>query len=165
MASEKDRYSEIAAGWLQGYLRKHYLKTHDVHVEIPKSKISHLTGELIKTVENYPLLDFKPDVLGILVDKKTSKTSLVFLNRSVSAISVKEIGEMNVYGIVANPLLAFLVSLKGLSNEVNALLLNSNIESSLLGYGNNRRIVLFKLDEDGSIDKETIFPRDLKEIF
>ena len=164
MESKKEDYNEIARQWLESFLRNKYSKTDYVEVISPKSNISKVENEEIKKYPNYSLLDFSSDVLGILTSKKTKRVRLVLLNRSTSAISVKEIGEMNIYSHIAKPEESFIVSLKGLPNEVNSLLLDEKICSSLLSY-NDKNIIILKLDAGGRIDDKGTFPRSFKNSF
>lgn len=164
MESKKEDYTEVARNWLESFLIKNYSKMYDVKVITTKSNISRMETEEIKKYSNYSLLDFSSDVIGILTSKKTKEVGLVLLNRSISAISVKEIGEMNIYSKITNPELAFIVSLKGLPNEVNSLLLNEEICSSLLSY-DKKSIIILKLDENGKIDNRSTFPRRFKDSF
>lgn len=165
MANKKQAYTIIAKEWLENFLKEKYSKDFNIEVILPKSNISKLSDQKIKSVENYTLFDFKPDVLGILTNKKTKKVELVLLNRSTSAISVKEIGEINVYSLILTPLHSFIVSPKGLPTEVNTLLLNESIEDSLLNYNKEKEIIILKLLENGKIDNKNIFPRRFKNYF
>jgi hypothetical protein len=165
MANKKQEYTIIAKQWLENFLNEKYSNKFTIKVILPTSNISKLPDPEIKFVNNYTLFDFKPDVLGILTDKKTKKVELVLLNRSTSAISVKEIGEVNVYSLITAPIHSFIVSPKGLPTEVNTLLLNESIEDSLLNYSSEKEIVILKLLENGKIDNKNIFPRRLKNYF
>ena len=165
MVTEKEKYLFIAKNWLEAFLREKYSNDYDIEVLLTRSNLSKLAHPLIKKIENYSMFDFKSDILGILINKKNQKVEIVLLNCSINAISIKEIGEINLYCNISNPLFAIIVSPKGLPNEVNKLLLNNNIEASLLSYGKGINIMLLKLNEDGSIDIRTIFPRKLKVIF
>lgn len=158
-------YKIIAGEWLEMFLIEKYSKDFDIEVIIPISNISKLPNQKIKSIDNYHLFDFKPDVLGILTNNKTKNVELVLLNRSTSAISLKEIGEVNIYSILSNPLHSFIVSPKGLPTEVNTLLLNKKIEDSLLNYKNGKEIIILKLLENKAIDNKNIFPRSFKDYF
>jgi len=164
MESDKDQYTETAKEWLKSFLEKSYSKDFNIEVLIPQCNISKINNNSIKRVQNYSLLDFSPDVLGILTSKKNESVELVLLNRSISPISVKEIGEMNIYSHIINPKLAFIISLKGLPNEVNSLLLNDEICTSLLNY-HNKSIVILKIDNSGKVDNKGTFPRKVKSVF
>lgn len=165
MTRSKQKYSIIAKNWMETFLNNKHSEKFDIEVVIPRSNISKLAHSKIKTINNYTLFDFKPDVLGLLTNKTNSQVEIVLLNRSVSAINVKEIGEMNVYSSISNPLYSFIVSPKGLPTEVNTLLLNASIENSLLNYSEERTIILLKLLENGKIDNKNIFPRKFKDYF
>jgi hypothetical protein len=165
MADKKQEYTIVAKEWLENFLNKKYSNDFKIKVILPSSNISKLSDPEIKSVNNYTLFDFKPDVLGILINKKTKKVELVLLNRSTSAISVKEIGEVNVYSIITTPLHSFIVSPKGLPTEVNTLLLNESIEDSLLNYNSEKEIIILRLLENGKIDNKNIFPRRFKDYF
>jgi predicted DNA-binding protein YlxM (UPF0122 family) len=164
MKSMKEIYTEITSKWLKNYLEKHYSKDYKIEVLIPKSNLSKMNHESIKKILNYSLLDFSPDVLGILTSKKNQEVSLVLLNRNLNPISVKEIGEMNIYSTILNPKLAFIVSLKGLPTEVNSILLNDHTCSSLLNY-HDKNIIVLKIDENGETDDKATFPRRFKNAF
>jgi hypothetical protein len=164
MELTKDQYTENIKKWLENFLIKNYSKNYNIEVIIPNGNLSKISNNSLKKVQNYSLLDFSPDILGILTSKKDKEVKLVLINRSISPISVKEIGEMNIYSHIINPEVAFIISLKGLPNEVNSLLLNDNICSSLLKY-HNKEIIILKIDENGKVDNKSTFPRKLKDTF
>jgi len=161
----KEKYTKITSKWLKSYLEKNYSKDYNIEILVPKSNISKINNNSIKKISNYSLLDFSPDILGILTSKKTKDVSLVLLNRSLNPISLKDIGEMNIYSSIINPKLAFIVSSKGLPNEVNSLLLNDLTCNSLLNYNNNGSIIILKIDEWGRVDNKVTFPRKFKDVF
>lgn len=164
MITEKDKLTNELKIWLENFLKKKYAVEYDIKVIIPESNLSKLAIPEIKHVEDYSSLEFKPDILGILLNKSTKNIELVFLNRSTSAISLKEIGEMHCYSKLAKPKISFLVSSKGLPDEVNLLLLNEDIEDSLLTYDTNKKIFVFKYNiESSCMDKNSIFPINKKE--
>jgi len=164
MGITKDNYTEKIKKWLEIFLIKKYSKNYKVEVIIPKCNISKIGNNSLKKVTNYSLLDFSTDILGILTSKKDNEVKLVLANRGLSPISVKEIGEMNIYSQIINPEVAFILSLKGLPNEVNSLLLNENICSSLLQYY-DKEIIILKINENGKVDPKCIFPRKFKSYF
>lgn len=161
---DKQEYTLFLSKWLKEFLSKKYLDC-EIEIIIPKSNISKITGDSIKKLKDYSLMDFSPDIIGIIKPNKKGEIKFVLLNRSISPISVKEIGEMNLYSKIIEPELAFIISLKGLPNEVNSLLLNSSTEESLLNYSESKSIIIFRLNEKGLIDKKTIFPREFKDFF
>lgn len=165
MSSKKEEYTKIASEWLKDFLIKTYSDKYNIKIIIPNTNISNMEVEEIKRYPNYSLMDFYPDVMGILASKnKKDNIKLVLLNRSTNPISVKEIGEMNIYSNIAKPEASFIVSLKGLPSEVNSLLLNENICSSLLNY-EDKSIIILRLNQDGIIDSKVTFPRNFKNVF
>ena len=159
-ASTKPEFTDVMKSWLEKYLRGQYSKDYHICVLIPNSHLSKIAIDDVKKIDNYSSFEFAPDILGLLIPKiSTEKPKLIFMNRSVSAISLKEIGELYCYSKLANPFLAFIVSPKGLSNEVNFLLLNKGIEKNLLNYYDDKFIITFRWDENAKkIDKKSIFP-------
>ncbi len=159
MSSEKEKLSESLKTWLESYLNQKYSKDYDITVLIPSSNISKLPDPNIKkNIKNYGSLEFSPDILGILKEKKNDHAHLILLNRSTSPITLKEIGEMQCYCRLADPLEAFIISIKGLPQEINILLINDPISKSLLNY-NNKNIVVFTWDmSSNTIDPLSTFP-------
>lgn len=164
MTTEKENLTNILKTWLESFLNKKYSSEYGIKVIIPESNLSRLAIPEIKHVEDYSSLEFRPDILGILINKSTKKIELVFLNRSVGVISLKEIGEMYCYSKLAKPKIAFIVSSKGLPDEGNLLLLNEDIEKSLLTYDGDKKIFVFKYNiELEKLDENSIFPISKKD--
>lgn len=157
---DKRQFTLFAKNWLENFLKNKFGNEYNIEVLIPDSNIKKINNDSIRKINNYSLFDFKPDVLGIL--EKDNEVKLVFLNRTMGPINLQEIGEMNIYSDIADPILSFIVSPKGLPTEVNSLLLDNDIEKSLLYYSNENCIILLRLDDLG-VDEKTIFPRDKKE--
>lgn len=164
MSVNKREFEIASKRWLEGYLNKNFSNEYGIQVIIPKSNISRLPIAAIKKIDGYSFLDFRPDILGILENK--GKTELVFLNRSVSALSLKEIGELQCYSRLAKPLFSFIISPKGLASEVALLLLNKEIQKALLCYDKNKFITTFKLNiDDLSIEKTSMYPLEIRDLF
>ena len=157
----KPEFTEIMKKWLEKYLKK-YSEEYSINIVCPNSSLSKIAIEDIKRVPDYASFEFKPDVLGILVNKTNKDVKLVFLNRSISAISLKEIGELICYSRLAKPIESFLVSTKGLPNEVNLLLLDKDNEKRILSFDSNF-VKIFRFDtEKDSIDQKSIYPIQYK---
>jgi len=162
---EKKEFTILIKDWLESFLKKRYSNTHDIlRVIIPNTRLSKLSDSDIKKCKNYSAWDFKPDILGILKNKKNAQIELVFLNRSISALSLKEIGEIYCYSKLAGSRISFLTSLRGVSNEVNILLVNDSMRDRLLKYTVNGQIVIFSWnEEEKKINKNSIIPTDKRE--
>ena len=157
---DKTQFEKILLKWLRDFLSSHYTD-YSVDVIVATSSISRLSDPNIKnSIPNYSFFDFTPHLLGILKHKKISnKVELAFLNRSISPISLKEIGEMQSYCRLANPIAAFLVSTKGLPQEINKLLFDDKISSDLLDYSKDKNITIFSWNEKiNAPDPQSVFP-------
>lgn len=157
MPSAKEILSSELCSWLNGYLSEKYSKEYNVEVLIPKGYLSKLPNKSMKQIPNFSSFEFKPDVLGILTSKnQPTNVKLVFVNRSVNALSLKEIGEILCYARIAKPIEAFLVSPKALANEVNLILLDSTKQQKVLKFGDSKMLCIGKYaDENVAV----IFPR------
>jgi hypothetical protein len=154
------------AQWLASFLDEKYSHNFDIEVVIPEANFSKLANENLKRVNGYPSFDFKTDVLGVMENRASGVVELVLMNRSTSAISLKEIGEMNCYCRLVKPKHAFLGSLRGLPEEVNLILLNNSQEQKLLKINDELDIVIFKWDEEKDrINEISVFPINQRENF
>lgn len=152
----KQELTDKLSIWLEKYCKENYSAEYHIEVIKPSSYISRLPNESIKRIENYSSLDFKPDVLGVLTSKdEFNNVKLIFINRSISSLSLREIGEIICYSKIANPIESYLVSPMALANEVNLILLDKNMQNRILKY-QDKFLKICKFDKDKNI---IIFPR------
>ncbi len=165
MIMDKDTFTKLMESWLGTYLSKKYSKSHNVHTMIPQSNLDLIPNNFLKKLSNISLMQFKPDILGILVDKKDeSKIELVFLNRETKKFSLREIGEMLCYCRIANPKHAFMTSINGLSPAVDKMI-NHYKNNKIISFNENQ-IIIFRWDEKASnIDEYSITPIEEKDFF
>ncbi|RMW40702.1 MAG: hypothetical protein EA442_01530 [Candidatus Nitrosopelagicus sp.] len=143
---DKEKFTEKMAKWLEQHLEKKYEKTHNIQVIESSSNLDIIPNEYLKKIPNIGLMEFKPDVLGILIDKNNdANIELVFLNRETKKFGLRELGEMLCYCRIANPKHAFMVSLKGLSPAVDKMI-NHYKNNKIVSYKNNK-IIIFRWDE------------------
>jgi len=164
---EKQEFTDKITKWLKSFLSQKFVETHNVlDVIIPGSNLSKIQNSSIKLCPNYSAWEFKPDVCGILKNKKTGEIELILANRSTSSISLKEIGEIYAYSKLANSKLSLLFSVNGVSNEVGILLLDSEIKKRLLNYGDGKEIVILSWDENkNDVNRSSIIPFEKKSLF
>jgi len=162
---EKNDFTEKMRQWLESFLKRKLASTHTVlEVLAPTSSLAKLNNEHIKGLQNYSSWDFKPDVFGIIQDKTTKQKEVVLLNRSTSALSLKEIGEINCYARLTKSTFVFLASTRGLSSEVNILLLDDDIRKRILQLNGGGEITIFAWDEKSdSINQNSIVPFNKKD--
>jgi hypothetical protein len=161
---EKQEFTIKLCNWLKNFLQKRFSENYEIlDVLAPPSSLSKLNNDHIKQLANYSSWDFKPDVLGILKEKKSGRLELVLLNRSTSALSLKEIGEINCYARLTDAFLVFVSSLNGVSNEVNILLLEDAIRDRVLKYG-DKSIIVFGWDEKNDrLNSDSVIPFSKKD--
>lgn len=162
---DKKIFTNKLQQWLDDFLRSKFSDTHDViSVLIPETTLSKINNDAIKQITNYSTWEFKPDVLGILKNKNNSRLELVLMNRSTSALSLKELGEMNCYAKLTGAILAIVASTNGVSNEVNILLLEDQIRQRVLNYGEDRNIIVIGWDEKNNrVNKDSVIPFEKKD--
>ncbi|MFV0193472.1 hypothetical protein OBJ98_11525 [Empedobacter falsenii] len=161
----KQEFEKNIIVWLYKHLSLKY-KEYNVEVIKPTSNISKLNIDKIKKNPGYTSFDFKPDILVILENKKNYKIELVIVNRTINAISLKEIGEINLFSRITNSIESYILSLKGLPEEVNLILMNSDLEKDLLNYNDGKQIYLLRWDQfTNKIESKAIYPSKLKDEF
>lgn len=164
---DKIQLSKELVAWLPKFIQKHYVAEYEV-LEIHESPtmLSKLNSQYIKFLPNYSSWEFSPDILGVLRKKSDSTIALVLINRAVSGLSLKEIGELHCYAKLAKANFAFLVSTSGVSNEVNILLVDKPIRDRLLNFAENKTITIFTWNEDTkSADKNSVLPIEMRNLF
>lgn len=163
---EKSEFTELLSIWLKEFLKKHFSQEYHIEVIVPKSTLSKLPHKEFKDkIKDYSCFEFQPDILGLLTNKKSGEMRLVFLNRTTSGISVREIGEMNCYCRLAAPILAFIASTAGIPDEVSKLILEENIGNRLLKYKDSK-IILFKWnEEENKVEPLSIMPIEERALF
>jgi hypothetical protein len=145
--------------WLHTFLNKNYSNEYLIETIIPENHLSKLANNTLKKIDGYTALDFHPDIISLMSNTTTNHVEVVIMNISNTAISLKEIGEMNCYSKILKSKHSFIVSTKGVPEEVNLILLNNNTMDKLLKVGNSNYIHIFRWDDDNkSIDANTIFP-------
>jgi hypothetical protein len=79
-------------------------------------------------------------------------------------LSLREIGEIHAYSKLIGSKLSLLVSLNGLSNEVNIILIEDDFRNRLLNYAPGKKIIIFSWDEkNDGINPNSIIPLDKKD--
>ena len=160
---KKDELTQKLEIWLNDFLKKKFSK-YNIEILVKPGLLNNSSNEKLKQLGNISFLEFEPDILGILEEKKTERIELVFLNRETKAYGIREIGEMLCFCQLAKPRLAMMSSLKGLSPQVNKMI-NHEKKYDILSYGSNK-IKIFRWDEDtNSPDKLTITPIDERSFF
>jgi len=161
---DKTEFTQCMLKWLQTFSDNRFSHEYDVEIIIPNSNLNIMTNSELSKISNIGLMEFKPDILGILTHKTTKKSELIFLNRETKKFGLKELGEMLCYCRIATPKLAFMASLQGLSPPVDRLI-NHQKRKEVISFGTNN-IVIFRWDtKSDSVDKYSVTPIESKSIF
>ena len=153
----KNDYIKLSEEWIMDFINFHY-KDENLSIEIHnRTKLSSISEGLIKEIDGHSLFDFTPDIFVIF---KTNDNNIEFfiINVSTESISLKEIGEMNLYTKIAKPKYSMIISLKGIAKEVNLVLSNEDKEKSLLEVGDGSYVSIFQLNESKEVKEERILP-------
>tara|TARA_Y100001936_G_C16086351_1_gene682047 strand:+ start:1743 stop:2234 length:492 start_codon:yes stop_codon:yes gene_type:complete len=161
---DKQEFTNILQNWLEEFAKKKFSNEYEIKVIIPNSNLNILQDVDLSKMVNVGLMEFKPDILGILTNKKTKQIELILLNREIKKFGLREIGEMLCYCRLTNPKLAIMASLKGLSPDIDKMI-NHQKRKEILEFNDNV-IQLFRWDQHKTrIDKYSITPIESKEFF
>lgn len=144
--------------WLCAYVKRNYSSNYDLQsILTPETTLSKINNTDIKGMTNYSAWEFTPDIIAILKDKNNGALSTLMVNRLTSSISLRDIGEAYVYSKLSKPLRYFVISTKGISNEVNILLVEDATRNRLLNVDKNCEIYLGSYNEKtNDIDDHSI---------
>jgi hypothetical protein len=132
----------ILIEWLKKYIKEKYKEDSDVFDTSSKTLSRYFTTdnfksneviEKVKKIIEFKNLDIRPDVVG--VSKKTSK--LFFIESKVVSPGVKEVGQILVYSLVAEPFESFLISTKKISNSLLTII---SQKEDFLNFDINKKI-------------------------
>lgn len=138
--------------WLKSYIESNLSYEYQLlEVIAPSTTLAKLNNDNIKSFYNYPAWEFTPDICAVLKNKDTEELKLYLVNRHTSALSLRDIGEAFVYAKLCNPVSYFLISTKGVSNEVNILLVDDETRNRLLLTPNGSDLKILTYDETNDI--------------
>lgn len=133
---EKELYEPIGI-WFQDYLKEKMKNEAVVH----DTSSQYLDNFVAGREELFDLFDFceefkiKPDLVGFIAEKK----ELGFVEVKIGELTLKDIGQLLGYCLVANPVVAFLISPKPPSIT---LIKTLKANPSLLYYSKNEKILI-----------------------
>lgn len=134
--------------WLKSYIENNLSDKYQLlEVIVPSTPLAKLNNDNIKSFENYSAWEFTPDICAILKNKVTDELKLYLVNRHTSSLSLRDVGEAFVYARLSNPLSYLIISTKGVSNEVNILLVDDDIRNRLLMIPNGSDLKILTYDE------------------
>lgn len=101
--------------------------------------------------------EIQVDVTGIV--KTASAVKLAFVECKIGPITLRDVGQLLGYSLVARPEWSYLISPKGLSDCLNRLLTTYG-RQDILRYGKSQsmRLAAWNIDR-GEIDLSTVLPK------
>jgi hypothetical protein len=161
---DKHQFTKELVSWLKQFLEIKYRNEYSaIEVIAPDRDLKRLNHPDLRNIEGSHAWEFTPDIIAIL---KGNQTRIVLVNRSINAISLKEIGEMYCYAQLSNPLLAMVISPKAASSEVNGILLDKLMQQQILTYDNDNQIMVLGWSEDNKkIELNSVIPLEKKNFF
>lgn len=132
---EQKLYEPICK-WFEKYLSNKFneeIKTHDTSSFYLDRFI--MQNDLFEQFDFCTQLKIKPDIVGFHISSK----NISFVEVKVGELTLKDLGQLLGYCMVANPKIALLVSPKKPSINLIKIL---NVHPDLLKYNENKRIIL-----------------------
>lgn len=157
-SKESDLYPRVAH-WLARHLQGKYprakVSAHDTH----RSELaSFLRKEkLHRHFKNSEAYEIQVDVTGVVEGRDFVK--LAFVECKVGEITLRDVGQLLGYSLVARPDWSYLVSPEGLSDRLSMLLATYGRQDILVyGKGQHIRIAVWNSGR-GEIDLATLVPK------
>jgi hypothetical protein len=154
---ERSLYPDVAV-WLKERLRWLYpgwkVEVHDTS-RVRLSSFLDRRG-LARTFAGSEAFEIEVDISGVL--RRGDRSLLAFVECKTEPISLKDIGQILGYSLVASPVIAVILSPSGVSTALN-LLLNTYNRTDLLQYAKDRRIKVGTWDiARKQIDPASVIP-------
>jgi hypothetical protein len=133
-------YPEVAS-WLARYLGGRYPRATVAALDTHKMELSTFLRKekLHAQFGDCDAYEIQVDVTGIVKTKESVR--LAFVECKVGPITLRDVGQLLGYSLVARPEWSYLISPSGLSDRLNTLLVTFG-RQDILNYGRNRAIRL-----------------------
>lgn len=142
--SEHDTYP-ILKYWLESHIKTEEGYSCTSYVTSEQTLTNYLQDgsgrfeEHLSKFENFETLSIRPDLIGF----NDENSDFYFIESKITALGLKELGQIMGYCHVANPNKAFLISTKDLSGSLRAAVL---MNPSLNSYGNDKKVIFGRLN-------------------
>lgn len=155
---ESTLYPHVA-NWLSHYLRDRFRKAevtaHDTH-KIELAAFLRREG-LHNFVKGYDAYEIQVDVTGVVRNRDSVR--FAFVECKAGPITLRDVGQLLGYSLVARPEWSFLLSPAGLSDRLSSLLVTYG-RQDILNYAKNHQIRLATWhSERREVDVSTLIPK------
>jgi len=135
--------------WLKNYIKSNLSSKYELlDLITPETTLAKINSDLIKNLVNYSAWEFTPDLLAIVKEKSSHDIKLIMVSRYTSSVSLRDIGAAYTFAKLTKAPIYFIISTKGVSNEVNILLVDDNIRKRLLKVNQNVNVFIGTYKED-----------------
>ena len=155
---ESDLYHGVAE-WLAFHLQSKHPRAKVAAYDTHKTELSAFLkrknlGSRFKDCDAY---EIQVDVTGIVEGRNFVR--LAFIECKLGPITLRDVGQLLGYSLVAKPEWAYLLSPQGISDRLSMLLVTYG-RQDVLSYGENKHIRIATWNtERGEIDYPTLVPR------
>jgi hypothetical protein len=155
---EFELYPQVAA-WLIQHLKASHPKAR---VTAYDTHLTDLSGFLRKqklhqVFKDYDAYEIQVDVTGIVETREAAR--LAFVECKVGPITLRDVGQLLGYSLVARPAWSYLLSPRGLTDRLSLLLITYG-RQDILAYGKGRFIRIAAWNsERAEIDFATLIPK------
>jgi hypothetical protein len=150
-------YPGVAA-WLAAHLKGMHPRAKVTAQDTHSTDLSAFLRKegLHRSFKDYTAYEIQVDVTGVIETRLS--VELAFVECKVGPITLRDVGQLLGYSLVARPVLSFLVSPCGLSDKLRSLLLAFG-RQDILTYATGRMIRLAAWDVTrGEVDLASIVP-------
>ena len=138
---------------LENFLTQESFSIHKIY----KNKlISEINDADINLIPNSNTFNVSPSLSVII--KKNDKFHLIIANIQMKNLSLKNIGEFNIFCKVVQPIYAFLITYASYSSEILPILSDSFILNKLQSYKTGQFVMMSIDEENNTINEESILP-------
>jgi hypothetical protein len=140
-ANESEMYKDVIP-WFSKFLQDRHKKCSVKVFDTSRTKLWRLLERLDYQhhFPDYQSYEVNVDITGVIENPKRTfkKYDLAFIECKLGVITLKDIGQLWGYSMVAKPLIALIISPQGISRALQHLFANGRYD--LLGYGNGKRM-------------------------
>ena len=162
---DRDVVAEIGMWWSDKLKSRTSTDSAEVELVIPRSNLNLVDVRNIQAVDKSPFWRFRPSAL--LVETRLSEAARFHvLTVSSSAISLKDLGELNCYMRIIGASSGLAASVRGVSNEVRLIQADAQIRKRVFEPGNNQFMFAAAWSEtERSIESLSVIPTEFQQLF
>lgn len=162
---DRDVVAEIGKWWSDKLNSRTGTESAEFRLVVPRSNLNLVDERHIQGVDKSPFWRFRPS--AVLVEVPFSGAARFHvLTVSSSAISLKDLGELNCYMRIMGASSGLATSVRGVSNEVRLIQADAQIRKRVFEPGANQAMFAATWSEhDRRIDSFSVIPTEFQQLF